>query len=153
VHQAIAPVALAGLSDPLEPVRRNAAFCCGLLAEHVPEQAAPHAKQMLDGLLRIVQTVCAFDARRWRSARCAVLTGCAQRGSTVDGDNAVSSICRISGAMPHVADPVMVVTSLVDRLPLRVDADENNTVYAFLVRACSHAGVVRTLRHACAAAS
>lgn len=79
--------------------RQNAAFCCGLLVEANPEQAAPFLHQLLTALHNMFRPDEAAGAR----------------------DNAVGAVGRILCALPYGALPLQqVLPVLLGALPLQV---------------------------------
>jgi hypothetical protein len=110
------PATTAGLGDPSDDVKRNAAFCAGVCCEKLREHVAadyPEILQALEPLFRI-------DASSGDSAAACV-------------DNAAACIARMIMASPGSVSMAQVFPALLGLLPLKTDMTENETVYTCLI--------------------
>ena len=110
------PAILAGLGDPSEDVKRNAAFCAGVCCEHLRERVTdvyPQILQALEPLFRI-------DPNGGESSAACV-------------DNAAACIARMIMASPAHLPMPQVVPALLKLLPLKADMSENETIYTCLL--------------------
>ena len=110
------PATTAGLSDPSDDVKRNAAFCAGVCCEKLREHVVadyPEILQALEPLFRI-------DASSSDSAAACV-------------DNAAACIARMIIASPGSMPMAQVLPALLSLLPLKTDMTENETVYSCLI--------------------
>eukprot|EP00568_Trieres_chinensis_P003331 CAMPEP_0183297598 /NCGR_PEP_ID=MMETSP0160_2-20130417/4834_1 /TAXON_ID=2839 ORGANISM="Odontella Sinensis, Strain Grunow 1884" /NCGR_SAMPLE_ID=MMETSP0160_2 /ASSEMBLY_ACC=CAM_ASM_000250 /LENGTH=1086 /DNA_ID=CAMNT_0025459447 /DNA_START=174 /DNA_END=3434 /DNA_ORIENTATION=+ len=110
------PAALAGLADPDDNVRRNAAFCAGVCCEGLGETAAPQYPQ----LLQAISPLFSIDAARGDAAAAAV-------------DNAAAAVSRMIMASPGNVPMPQVLPVMLKALPLKSDQTENETVYRCLL--------------------
>ena len=110
------PAVMAGLGDPSDDVRRNAAFCAGVCCEHLRERIFDAYPQILSGL----EPLFAVDASAGEStAACA--------------DNAAACVARMIMAGPNNIPMAQVLPALLRLLPLKTDMSENETVYNCLL--------------------
>jgi hypothetical protein len=110
------PAILAGLSDPSEVVKRNAAFCAGVCCEHLRESISDAYPQLLQG----IEVLFHIDPNSGDSAAACI-------------DNAAAAVTRMIMASPaHVPLP-QVLPALLKLLPLKTDMTENETVYTCLL--------------------
>jgi hypothetical protein len=93
-------------------VRRNTAFCAGVMAESAGEGAIPHFMELLQALAP------AFAPDR--------SSGQAEQGVQ---DNAASAVARIIMIKPDAVPLDQVLPALISVLPLKVDMNENKPVY------------------------
>jgi importin-4 len=110
------PAVLAGLSDPSDEVKRNAAFCAGVCCEHLRERVTDAYPQLLGAIERLFHV----DPSSGEAA-----AGCI--------DNGAAAVARMIMASPaHVPMP-QVLPALLKLLPLKTDMTENETVYTCLL--------------------
>ncbi|KAG5193038.1 armadillo-type protein [Tribonema minus] len=124
----VMPAVRKGLKDSDSRVVRNTCFCAGVLAEGAGESITPHVLELLQLLAPIFQK--------------------AGKGSTEGGllDNAAAAVARIVMAAPGAVPMEQVLPALLSALPLKVDAQENETVYGCVI------GLLK-MRHPAALAS
>lgn len=115
---AIFPVVQVGLSDSMEAVRRNSAYCVGVLAEILPPQSlAPHVPQLL----------------QWLHPLCVRQTDVVMTDmGGADVDNALSSVARMMKSCPSAIPIQHVLPVLLTAMPLRSDYNEAIFVYEAL---------------------
>jgi len=110
------PAVLAGLSDPSEDVKRNAAFCAGVCCEHLRERVADAYPQILQALEPLFQ----MDPNSGEAAAACV-------------DNTAACVARmIMGSQTHLPMP-QLLPAVLKLLPLKTDMSENETVYTCLL--------------------
>jgi len=110
------PSILAGLGDPDDNVKRNAAFCAGVCSESLGDSITGDYPQLLQGLSPLFSV----DASQGESSAACV-------------DNAAAAVSRMIMASPnHVPFP-QVLPALLSALPLKTDMTENETVYTCLL--------------------
>ena len=110
------PTVLAGLADPDDNVKRNAAFCAGVCCEGLGDKAIGDYPQLLQAL----SPVFAVDPTQGESSAACV-------------DNAAAAVSRMIMASPsHIPFP-QVLPALLAALPLKTDMSENETVYTCLL--------------------
>ena len=108
---AILPIVQVGLTDSMEAVRRNSAYCVGALAEIVPaEQLEAHIPQLLQWL----HPLCIRDTDE-------VMTDM----GGADVDNALSSVARMMNKCISAIPLQHVLPVLLTAMPLRSDYDES----------------------------
>eukprot|EP00538_Stauroneis_constricta_P000300 CAMPEP_0119561076 /NCGR_PEP_ID=MMETSP1352-20130426/16613_1 /TAXON_ID=265584 /ORGANISM="Stauroneis constricta, Strain CCMP1120" /LENGTH=1073 /DNA_ID=CAMNT_0007609195 /DNA_START=287 /DNA_END=3508 /DNA_ORIENTATION=- len=110
------PALMAGLADPSEDVKRNAAFCAGVCCEHLKERIVdnyPQILQALEGLFHI-------DPSAGEAAAACV-------------DNAAAALARMIMACPNNLPMPQVLPVMLKLLPLKTDMTENETVYTCLL--------------------
>jgi importin-4 len=110
------PAVMAGLSDPSEDVRRNAAFCAGVCCEHLREQVVDAYPQILSGL----EPLFALDPASSDSAAACM-------------DNVAACVARMMMACPNNLPMSQVLPAFLKLLPLKTDMTENETVYTCLL--------------------
>jgi hypothetical protein len=116
--ESLLPIIHAGLSDPMESVRRNSAFCIGVLIESTGAALAPH-------FLNILQ---------WLHPLC--IRNENQLGSDAGGadvDNAIAAVARMITAAPASVPLGHVLPVVLAALPLRSDTTEGPAVYGCFV--------------------
>lgn len=116
--EAVLPAVQNGLSDPMETVRRNAAFCVGHLVAATGKQLAPHFQHILTLLAPLCQRT-------------------SEQRNIDDGgadiDNALSAVCRMIRAAPEAVPMPQVLPVIIAALPLRADHEEGDNVYDCLI--------------------
>jgi hypothetical protein len=110
------PATLAGLGDPSEEVRRNAAFCAGICCEVLKERIAGDYPQILQGL----EPLFGMDASTGDSVAACV-------------DNAAACVARMIMAQPSSVPMPQVLPAFLRLLPLKTDMTENETIYNCLL--------------------
>lgn len=110
------PAVLAGLGDPFEDVKRNAAFCAGVCCEHLRDRIADAYPQILTALEPLFR----IDASSGESAAACV-------------DNAAACVARMIMASPAHLPMPQVLPALLQLLPLKTDMSENETIYTCLL--------------------
>ena len=106
------PVVVAGLQDDSPGVRRNAAFCSGVMALASPETVAPHYLTLLQHLHPLFQMDPTLHA--------AVI------------DNAAAAVARMMTASLASVPTAQVMPFFLGCLPLKDDMNENEAVYSCL---------------------
>jgi hypothetical protein len=107
---------LAGLADPAEEVKRNAAFCAGICCEVLKERIAGDYPQILQGL----EPLFGMDASSADSVAACV-------------DNAAACVARMIMAQPSSVPMPQVLPAFLRLLPLKTDMTENETIYNCLL--------------------
>jgi len=110
------PAIMAGLTDPDDNVKRNAAFCTGVCCEGLGDAIAAVYPQFLQS----ISPIFALDPNSSDSAAAAV-------------DNAAAAISRMIMAVPASVPIGQVLPVLLKALPLKNDMTENETVYKCLI--------------------
>jgi len=110
------PASLAGLGDPSEEVKRNAAFCAGICCEVLKERVAGDYQQILQGL----EPLFAMDSSAGDSFAACV-------------DNAAACVARMILAQPSSVPMSQVLPAFLRLLPLKTDMTENETIYNCLL--------------------
>jgi len=113
------PMIQTGLADPMDGVRRNAAFCTATLIASTETALVPH-------FLSILQ---------WLHPLC--LRQEAQKSSDAGGadvDNALSAVAKMINVAPAAIPLAQVLPVLVAALPLREDHGEGPIVYQCLAQ-------------------
>lgn len=110
------PATLAGLADPAEEVKRNAAFCAGICCEVLKERVAGDYPQILQGL----EPLFGMDASSADSVAACV-------------DNAAACVARMIMAHPSSVPMPQVLPAFLRLLPLKTDMTENETIYNCLL--------------------
>lgn len=110
------PAILAGLGDPSEDVKRNAAFCAGVCCENLRERVTDVYPQILQALEPLFQ----MDSSSGDSAAACV-------------DNAAACVSRMIMASPTHLPMPQVLPALLKLLPLKTDMTENETIYTCLL--------------------
>lgn len=111
------PMIKAGLSDNMEGVRRNSAFCVGTLVQSTGAYLVPH-------YLNILQ---------WLHPLC--LRKDEQKGTDrggADVDNALAAVSRLINAAPNAVPLQHVLPVLLQALPLQEDTSEGPCIYQCL---------------------
>jgi hypothetical protein len=104
----VLPIALNGIKDEHQDVKRNAIFCAGVLAYHVKDLVEPHIMQILSALYPVFVS---------------------SDSSAVVIDNSCGAIARI--ILKQYSIPLEQVLSVfLNALPLREDFEENDIVYS-----------------------
>lgn len=112
------PCLVAALQDPDDNVKRNAAFCTGVCAEHLRERIAndyPTLLHHLGPIFQLSESSGSSDA----TAACT--------------DNASAAVSRMIMACPAQVPLGQVLPVLLSALPLKTDMTENETVYKCLL--------------------
>lgn len=110
------PAILAGLADPDDNVKRNAAFCAGVCCETLGDGITGEYTQ----ILQAISPLFVVDPSQGDSSSACV-------------DNAAAAVSRMIMASPeHVPFP-QVLPALLSALPLKTDMTENETVYTCLL--------------------
>ena len=113
------PLIKAGLADQMESVRRNSAYCVGVLVQATGLALAPHFMSILQALYPL----CTRSADKMASD-----TGGA------DVDNALSSVARIINTGGASLIPLaQVLPVMLAALPLRSDTSEGPNIYGCLI--------------------
>lgn len=110
------PATLAGLGDPSEEVKRNAAFCAGVCCEVLKERITGDYQQILQGL----EPLFGMDSSTGESTAACV-------------DNAAACVARMIMAQPASIPMSQVLPPFLRLLPLKTDMTENETVYNCLL--------------------
>lgn len=110
------PAILAGLADPDDNVKRNAAFCSGVCCESLGEAVVGEYPT----LLQAISPLFSIDPSRGESSAACV-------------DNAVASVSRMIMASPNHVPLGQVLPVFLKALPLKTDMTENETVYTCLL--------------------
>lgn len=108
------PILQAGLSDPMEAVRRNSAFCLGVLCQTA-------AKVMVPNYLQVLQ---------WLYPLC--IRPAHQESTDVGGadiDNSLSAVARMINTSPDTIPLAQVLPVMLAALPLRADHLEGAIIY------------------------
>lgn len=116
---AILPVIQVSLSDPVENVRRNAAYCVGTLVEKTERALTPHFLHILQWL----HPICIRNEK--------------QKTDYVGGadvDNAIAAVARMIYSAPDAVPISHVLPILVNSLPLRNDLNEGSVVFGCLLK-------------------
>jgi hypothetical protein len=117
----IIPAVQAGLTDTMESVRRNSAFCVGAIAESLGSVLS--ANQVLL-FLQMLYPLCVRN----------VADGQTDCGGA-DIDNALSAVSRmITNCAPGILPLAQVLPVLLAALPLRVGTLEGPSVYGCLIK-------------------
>jgi hypothetical protein len=106
------PATLAGLADPSDDVKRNAAFLAGVCCEKLGDRITGDYPQLLQG----IEPLFGIDPSGGESAAACV-------------DNAAASVARMIMASPGSVPMPQVLPALLKLLPLKTDMTENETVY------------------------
>jgi hypothetical protein len=115
---AIFPVVQVGLTDSMEAVRRNSAYCVGVLAEILSaESLAPHVPELLSWL----HPLCVRNTD-------VVMTDM----GGADVDNALSSVARIMKSCLSAIPIQHVLPVMLAAMPLRSDYNEAIFIYEVL---------------------
>lgn len=115
------PAVVAGLNDPDENVKRNAAFCAGVCCEHLADRVAGDYGQVLQALSPLF------------SINVAGAAGPAAESSAACVDNAAAAVARMMMASPNSMPMNQVLPAMLNVLPLKTDMTENETVYKCLL--------------------
>jgi importin-4 len=110
------PATIAGLGDPSDDVKRNAAFCAGVCCEKLREHVLDNYHQ----LLQAVEPLFGIDPSTGESAAACV-------------DNAAACVARMIMASPGSVPMAQVLPAMLRLLPLKTDMTENGTIYTCLV--------------------
>ncbi|VEU34977.1 unnamed protein product [Pseudo-nitzschia multistriata] len=110
------PATLAGLGDPAEEVKRNAAFCAGVCCEVLKESIVGDYPQILQGL----EPLFGMDASNGDATAACV-------------DNAAACVARMIMAQPASVPMPQVLPAMLRLLPLKTDMTENETIYNCLL--------------------
>jgi len=110
------PASLAGLGDPSEEVKRNAAFCAGICCEVLKERVVGDYQQILQGL----EPLFGMDSSAGDSFAACV-------------DNAAACVARMILAQPSSVPMSQVLPAFLRLLPLKTDMTENETIYNCLL--------------------
>lgn len=114
----IFPVVQVGLGDSMEAVRRNSAYCVGVLAEILPPDAlAPHVPELLQWL----HPLCVRTSD-------VVMTDM----GGADVDNALASVARMMKSCLSSIPVQHVLPVLLNAMPLRSDYNEAIFIYEVL---------------------
>jgi len=113
------PIIQTGLADNMDGVRRNSAYCLGVLVETTGTSLVPHYLTILQWL----HPVCLRREEQKSSD-----TGGA------DVDNALATVARLITAAPSAVPLQHVLPVLLNSLPLRDDTSEGPCVYQCLAQ-------------------
>ena len=109
------PILKAGLSDSMESVRRNTAYCVGILCENAPDSCGPMHLQMLQWLYPL----CIRNSDEVISD-----------AGGADIDNAISAVAKMIMAAPPDSIPLdQVLPVMLAAMPLRSDFGEGEFVF------------------------
>ena len=103
---------MAGLADPSDDVKRNAAFLAGVCSEKLGDRIAGDYPQLLQG----IEPLFGIDPSGGESAAACV-------------DNAAAAVARMIMASPGSVPMPQVLPAFLKLLPLKTDMTENETVY------------------------
>jgi hypothetical protein len=118
--ESILPIVQVGLTDTMEAVRRNSAYCVGVIAEVVPpEMLEPHIPQLLQWL----HPLCIRDTDE-------VMTDM----GGADVDNALSSVARMIKSCMSSIPLQHVLPVMLAAMPLRSDYNESIFIYDVLAQ-------------------
>lgn len=107
------------MGDSMESVRRNAAFCVGVLVEATGTALSAHFMQMLSWLYPLCS--------RSEPQQTTDMGG-------ADVDNAVSSVARMINAAQTLIPLDRVLPVMLSSLPLRSDYSEGENIYGCIAR-------------------
>ena len=110
------PAAIAGLADPDDNVKRNAAFCAGVCCEGLGDSITTTYPQ----ILQAISPLFALDANTSDSSAAAI-------------DNAAAAVSRMIMTSPANVPMEQVLPVVLKALPLKNDMTENDTVYQCLI--------------------
>ena len=110
------PAILAGLADPDDNVKRNAAFCSGVCCEGLGDAIVGEYPTILQS----ISPLFTVDPTQGDSSSACV-------------DNAAASVSRMIMTSPNFVPLGQVIPVLLKALPLRTDMTENITVYTCLL--------------------
>lgn len=116
--QKVIPVLTEGLADTTEAVRRNSAFCVGVLIESTGEALVPH----FPSILEMLHPVC---------VRTCMLSGAADSGGA-DIDNAIAAVTRMIKVAPASLPLQQVLTTVLAALPIKADFNEAKQIFSTL---------------------
>jgi hypothetical protein len=111
-------VIVQGLQDSTEAVRRNSAFCVGVLIESTGTALVEH----FPSILQMLHPVC---------IRTCDLSGASDSGGA-DIDNAISAVARMVKFAPSSLPLSQVLSMILSSLPLKADFNEGLVVYGCL---------------------
>ncbi|XP_065827818.1 importin-4-like [Oscarella lobularis] len=106
------PVLSAGLKDSEEEVRGNAVYGIGVLASQGGLEVVIHYQTILQELFSVLQI---------------------QQQKNHIVDNVCAAVCRMISAHPEAVPLAHVLPVVIERLPLKEDFTENETVYGCIV--------------------
>jgi len=110
------PVILAGIADPDDNVKHNAAFCAGICCEGLGNLIVADYAQ----ILQAIGTLFSIDPNKADASASCV-------------DNAAAAICRMILTCPESVPIDQVLPALLKVLPLKNDLVENETVFKCLL--------------------
>lgn len=110
------PAIIAGLGDPSDDVKRNAAFCAGVCCEKLGDRVVGDYPR----ILQAVEPLFGIDSSTGESAAACV-------------DNAAACVARMIMACPGGMPLPQVLPAFLRLLPLKTDMTENETVYSCLL--------------------
>lgn len=111
---AVVPVINAGLSDPMESVRRNSAYCIGILVESTGNSLASKFLEILHAL----HPLCIRKENQKTSD-----------AGGADVDNAIAAVARMVNSAASSLPLGHVLPVMFNALPLRGDTSEGPSVY------------------------
>jgi glycine/D-amino acid oxidase-like deaminating enzyme len=110
------PAVLAGLADPDDNVKRNAAFCGGVCCESLGAAVTSE----YPAILQAISPLFSVDPSQGEASAACV-------------DNAAAAVSRMIMASHNNVPLAQVLPILLRSLPLKVDMTENETVYTCLL--------------------
>jgi importin-4 len=110
------PATIAGLADPSDDVKRNAAFCAGVCCESLKERIVGDYGLLLQGL----EPLFSIDPLAGESSAACI-------------DNVAACVARMVMASPASVPMQQVLPAFLKLLPLKTDMTENETVYTCLL--------------------
>lgn len=117
----IVPACQLGLTDGIEGLRRNSAFCIGAIAESI---GSGISTAQVQSFLQMLYPLCIRDASSTLSS---------DMGGA-DIDNSISAVCRMIIHVPGTVPLPQVLPVMLAALPLQADELETQMVYSCLVR-------------------
>ena len=125
------PMALTALSDPEIVVRRNAAFCAGILALIGKELVTPYYHDFINALHKLLAPI---DQLNNALPQGEMFMHIEQREYDGTVENAVSALCKMITAAPYVAPVSDLLPLIMPRLPLKADYEEVEHVYGCIIK-------------------
>jgi importin-4 len=133
------PCLLAALADTDDNVKRNAAFCTGICAEHLGERIASDYPNLLAQLGPIFSLSTTADNNASEN----------DTNTAACVDNAAAAVARMIMACPNHVPMAQVLPVFLQALPLKMDDTENETVYNCLLGLLSvqHTALLSQMGH------
>ena len=124
------PMALTALSDTEIAVRRNAAFCAGVLALIGKELVVPYYPDFINALHKLFVPIDQLNNALPQGELYAQIDQFEYDGTV---ENAVSALCKMITAAPFVAPVSDLLPLIIPRLPFKADYDEVEHVYGCII--------------------